>query len=54
MKNQKLLNNGPIIKNYTIFGKEKVWKTQIYSQILAMIESKGLKRPSKTANLENI
>ena len=54
LKNHKLLNNGPKIKNYTIFGKEKVWKTQIYSQILAMIESKGLKRPSKTANLENI
>ena len=24
LKNHKLLNNGPKIKNYTIFGKEKV------------------------------
>ena len=24
LKNHKLFNNGPKIKNYTIFGKEKV------------------------------
>ena len=24
LKNYKLFNNGPKIKNYTIFGKEKV------------------------------
>ena len=45
LKYHKLQKNGPIIKNYTIFGKEKVWKTQICPQISAMIDLKGLKRP---------
>jgi hypothetical protein len=54
LKNHKSLNNGPTIKNYTIPGKKKVWKTQIHSQTSAMIEPKGPKRPSKIANLENI
>ena len=26
LKIHKFLNNGPKMKNYTIFGKEKVWK----------------------------
>ena len=43
LKNHKLLNNGPKIKNYTIFGKEKVWKFLIYPQILVLINSKVLK-----------
>ena len=53
MKNYKICNNGPIIKNYTIFGKKKVWGTQIHHQILAVIDLKGIKRPQKGANLEN-
>ena len=43
LKNHKLFNNGPKIKNYTIFGKEKVWKFWIYPQILALINVKVLK-----------
>jgi len=43
LKKHKLLNNGPKIKNYTIFGKEKVWKFLIYPQILVLINSKVLK-----------
>ena len=54
MKNHKLWNNGSIIKNYTIFRKRKVWRIQIYHQLLAVINLKGLKRPQKGANLENI
>ena len=53
MKIHKIWNNGPIIKNYTIFEKKKVWGTQIYHQMLAVINLKGLKRPQNGANLEN-
>ena len=50
MKKYKLWNNGPIITNYTIFGKKKVRGTQIYHQMLSMINLKGLKSSKRGAN----